>query len=143
MKKIMMLLIVAAVALTPVCAQALTVGAWGTWATVGTQLGAGFSGYLGYSYFGGAGGASGTHWLLGKVDYNLAKLGDVQTKAGVFYWGTSPDVGTQLGLTWGVAAKLASNLSVGCDIVLAQQNTKPSTTDILPSAVVNANLTLF
>ncbi len=138
-----MLLIVAAVALTPVCAQALTVGEWGSWATVGTKFGAGFSGYLGYSYFGGAGGGSADNELLVKLDYNLAKLGDVQTKAGVYYFWTSPDIGTQLGLTWGASVNVVNNLSLGFDAVLARANTKPSTTDILPVAVVTANLTLM
>lgn len=142
MKKIIMFLIVAAVALTPVCAGALMIGDWGGWATVGTQFGGGFSGYLGYTYFGGVGGASGSHWALAKVDYNLAKMGDVQTKAGVFYWGTSPNVGSRLGLTWGASIMPVNNLSVGFDIVVAQQNSTPSSTDILPSAVFVANLTL-
>ena len=133
---------VAAIALTPVCAQALSIGDWGGWATVGTQFGDKVSGYLGYSYFGGVGGASGTSWLLAKVDYDLAKLGDVQTKAGVFYWGTSPNVGSRLGITWGATIKPVNNLSVGFDLVLAQQNSTPSSTDLLPNAVFTANLYL-
>jgi hypothetical protein len=142
-KKIILFLMVAAVALTPVCAQALTVGAWGSWATIGTQFADNFSGYLGYSNFGGVGGASSTNWMLVKIDYDLAKLGDVQTKAGVFYWWTSPNVGSRVGATWGASITPVKNLSAGFDIVLAQSNSMPSSTDILPSAVVSASLTVM
>ena len=144
MKKIMMFLVVAAIALTPVCAQALSVGDWGGWATLGTQFNDKFAGYLGYSNFGGVGGGSSTNWMLAKVDCDLAKLGDVQTKAGVFYWWTSPNAvgnpGSRLGFTWGAAIMPVNNLSVGFDIVLAQSNSSPSSTDILPGAVFTANL---
>ena len=142
MKKLMMLLIVAAVALTPVCAQALSVGDWGGWPTVGMQFGDKFAGYLGFSTFG----STARSWYLAKVDYNLAKLGDVQTKAGAYYSTTSPDIGTQLGLTWGAAIMPVNNLSLGFDIILAEQNMAPGTTsntDILPSAVFTASLNIM
>jgi hypothetical protein len=142
-KKIMLFLIVAVVALTPVCAQALSVGDWGGWPTLGLQFGDKFAGYLGYSNFGAVGGGSSTSTMLAKVDCNLAKLGDVQTKLGVFYQWVSPGSGTTLGLTWGVAIMPVNNLSLGFDIVLAQSNSSPSSTDILPSAVFTANLAVM
>ena len=142
MKKFILLLTVAILALTPVCAQALSVGDWGGWATLGTQFGDKFAGYLGYSNFGAVGGGSSTNWLLAKVDCNLAKLGDVQTKVGAFYWWTSPNSGSRLGVTWGASIMPVSNFSVGFDAVLVQSNSTPSSTDILPSAVFTANLYL-
>ena len=137
-----MFLIVAAIALTPVCAQALSIGDWGGWATIGTQFGDRFAGYLGYSNFGAVGGGSSTNMMLVKVDCDLAKMGDVQPKLGVFSWWTSPNSGSRLGLTWGASIRPLSNFSVGFDAVLIQQNGTPSSTDILPNAVFAANLYL-
>ncbi|MFA4905143.1 MAG: hypothetical protein WC645_01425 [Candidatus Margulisiibacteriota bacterium] len=142
MKKIILLLVVAIVALTPVCAQALSVGDWGGWPTLGMKFGDMFAGYLGFSSFGG----TSRSWMLAKVDYNLAKLGDVQTKAGAFYWTNSPNVSSQLGITWGAAIMPVNNLSLGFDIILAEQNMAPganSNTDILPAAVFTANLNVL
>jgi hypothetical protein len=138
----MLFLVAAMVVLTPVCAQALSVGDWGGWATVGTQLSDKFAGYLGYSNFGAVGGGTSTNYLLAKVDYDLAKMGDVQPKLGVFSWWTSPNSGSQLGLTWGAAIMPVKNFSIGFDAVLIQQNGTPSSTDILPNAVFTANLYL-
>ena len=139
----MMFLIVAAMVLIPVCAQALSVGDWGGWATLGTQFGDKFAGYLGYTNLGAVGGGSSANWMLAKVDYDLAKMGDVQPKIGVFSWWTSPNSGSRLGLTWGASIMPVNNFSVGFDAVLAQQNGSPSSTDILPSAVFTANLNLM
>ncbi|MDD5382402.1 MAG: hypothetical protein PHH60_01970 [Candidatus Margulisbacteria bacterium] len=143
MKRLVLLLIAAIMLLAPTGAQALSVGDWGGWPTLGMQFGDKCAGYLGYSNYGGT---TSTSWVLAKVDYNLTKLGDVQTKAGIFYWLTSPDAGTQLGLTWGAAIMPVNNLSVGFDIILAERNSNPgadATMDILPGAVFTANLTLF
>ena len=81
--------------------------------------------------------------MLLKVDYDLAKLGDVQTKAGVFYWWTAPNSGSRLGVTWGASIMPVSNFSVGFDAILVQSNSSPSSTDILPGAVFTANLNLM
>ncbi|OGC22194.1 hypothetical protein A2291_01195 [candidate division WOR-1 bacterium RIFOXYB2_FULL_42_35] len=81
-----LLLIGLTLILTPT-AQALTVGDWGGWATVGTKLADKVSGCVGFSVFGGT---TSTTWLLAKVDYDLVKPGKLQTKAGIFYWLTSP-----------------------------------------------------
>lgn len=139
----MLFLVALMVVLTPVCAQALSVGDWGGWATVGTQFGDRFAGYLGYSNIGGAGGGSSTNWMLAKVDCDLTKLGDVQTKVGVFSWWTSPNSGSRVGVTWGASIMPINNFSVGFDAILAQSNSSPSSTDILPSAVFAANLNLM
>lgn len=136
MKKLAWLLVVAAIVLAPAGAQALSVGDWGGWPTVGMQFNNNLSGYLGYSNFG----ATSRSWILAKLDYNLVKLQDVQTKAGVFYTMTSPNAGTSLGATWGASVMATQNLSVGFDIVLAQVNGTPSSTDILPFAAMTANL---
>jgi hypothetical protein len=138
LKKLALLLVVAAFVFAPVSAQALTVGDWGGWPTVGTQFNDNLSGYLGYSYFG----STSTSWVLAKLDYNLAKMGDVQTKAGVYYTMTSPNSGTSLGLTWGASIMAVKNLSVGFDVILARANGTPSSTDVLPFAVITANLIL-
>jgi hypothetical protein len=138
MKKLALFLIGAAIVLSPACAQAISIGDWGGWPTIGMQFNDNLSGYLGYSYYG----TGSQSWVLAKVDYNMAKLGDVQTKAGVFYWMTSPNVGTRVGLTWGASIMAVNNLSVGFDVVLAQANTVPTSTDILPGAVITANLYL-
>ena len=138
MRKLALFLVVAAVILAPACAQALSVGDWGGWPTVGIQFNDNISGYLGYSNYG----LPSSSWILAKLDYNLAKLGDVQTKAGVLYTMTSPNTGTSLGLTWGASVMAVKNLSVGFDIVLAQANGTPSSTDILPYTAMAVNLIL-
>ncbi len=138
MKKLALLLVAAVFVFAPVSAQALSVGDWGGWPTIGTQFNDNLSGYLGFAYYG-----TGTSSnVLAKVDYNLAKLGDVQTKAGVYYTMTSPNTGTALGLTWGASIMAVKNLSVGFDVILARANGTPSSTDVLPGAVMTANLIL-
>lgn len=76
MKKSILFLIVAIMVLIPISAQALMVGDWGGWPTLGLKFNDMFSGYLGFSNFGG----TSRSWILAKVDYNLSKLGDVQTR---------------------------------------------------------------
>jgi len=131
-----MFVIAVVLILFPACAQAWTVGDWGGWPTVGMQFNDKFSGCLGFSNYG----STSRTWILAKVDYNLAKMGDVQTKAGVHYIMTSPNAGTELGLTWGASIMAVKNLSVGFDIVLLALNGTPTSTDILPYAALSANL---
>lgn len=140
MKKIALLLIGIALLITATSANALSVGTWGNWATIGTQFNDSFAGYLGYSYDG----AAATNWLLVKVDMNLAKIKDVQTKAGLAYWATSPNNnGSSLGLTWGASVMVLPNVSIGGDIILASYNTSTggtNSTDILPAGEMSFNL---
>lgn len=139
MKKLALFVLGLALLLAPVSAQALMVGDWGGWATVGTQFNENISGYLGYSYF------NPTNWLLVKADYNLAKLGDVQTKVGANFELTSPNSGSSLGLSWGISAMMVKNLMIGTDLILVRFNRNAGgggTTDIIPAAVMVAQLLL-
>ncbi|MCX5750448.1 MAG: hypothetical protein NT099_02060 [Candidatus Saganbacteria bacterium] len=143
MKKLTLFLIGMALMITASSASALqlSVGTWGDWATVGFHFNDKVSGYLGYSY----NGNTKVNWMLAKVDVNLAKIKDVQTKAGIAYYTTSPNNGSSLGLTLGASVMVLPNASIGGDIMLADFNTSAggaNTTDILPTALMSFNLYL-
>jgi len=89
MKKLILLLVAAIVVLSPITAQALSVGTWNVWPTIGMQFNDKLSGYLGFNYTSNFNNTA-TSWGLVKLDYNLVKLGEVQTKVGVDYWGSAP-----------------------------------------------------
>ena len=140
MKKIAVFVFAAMIALTPVAAQALSIGCWDQWPTVGHQFNDKISGYIGFNHYGNYNNSP-TNWYLVKVDYNLAKFGNVQTRAGIDYWWSSPTVDSATELTYGAYIMAAENLSVGFDITLARFNNIPSSTDILRCA--NASVNLF
>lgn len=148
MKKIALWLVVAVIILLPVCAQALSIGVWNEWPTLGMQINNNLSGYIGFNSMGGVSGASSTNWYLVKLDYNLSKIGEVQTKAGIYYYanstgaGAAGDPSSAVGLTYGGSIMLAKNLSVGFDELLVQANSNPSSTDILPRATASVNFYL-
>ena len=133
-----MLLVLATIILAPTCASALSIGYWDAWPTIGQQFNDKVTGYLGYCYYG----QTSRSYLLAKVDYNLMKLGDVQTKVGGFYIASSPSVRTDLGLTWGASIMATKNLSVGFDIILldSESFSGSSYTDILPYSTITANI---
>ena len=119
----------------------MSVGTWYDWPTVGVKFNDKVSGYLGYSY----NGSTQTNWVLAKVDVNLAKIKDVQTKAGVVYYTTSPRSASSLSLTWGASVMVLPNVSIGADIILVGFDTNAAgvnSTDILPSAAMSFNLYL-
>jgi hypothetical protein len=139
MKKIAVFVFAAMIVLAPVAAQALSIGCWNRWPTVGQQFNDKLAGYLGYNYTSNYNNQA-TSWYLVKLDYNLVKLGDVQTKVGIDYWGSSPNTDSGVELTYGASIMAAKNLSVGFDIILAGSYNNPTSTDILPSANVAVNL---
>ncbi len=142
MKKLVLLLVAVILVLSPIAAQALSIGCWNNWPTVGMQFNDKLSGYLGYNYYGNFNNIA-TSWYLVKLDYNLVKLGDIQTKVGVDYWGSTPYYNSALELTYGASFMPLNNLSIGFDVMLVAFNNdiNTSTTNVLPRA--NAAINLF
>jgi hypothetical protein len=91
------------------------------------------------------GGASSTALLI-KADYLLTKVGAAQPCVGLYY-GTNGAAAatTVMGVTWGVSTLVASNLSVGLDLVMLSSTTfgGASTTGILGAGLVGASQSAF
>ena len=141
MKKLVLFFIGVALVLSAssVNALQLSVGDWAGFPTLGFHFNDKFTGYLGYSYIG----STKISYGLAKVDMNLAKIMDAQTKGGVYYSMTSPNNGSTLGLTWGASVMVLPNVSVGADIDLVSQSTTAggtSTTNFLQGAYMVFNL---
>jgi hypothetical protein len=126
MKKYALVMIFAAMLLSPISAQALSIGSWGgsyfgiemPIPTVGMQLTDSLAGYVGMRT---AFESSERYQCLVKADYNLFKLGDLQNKIGAHYQWVTDDDAVIAGLTWGVSAMVLKNVSVGVDFKLAEQ----------------------
>jgi len=143
LKKLALLIVGLALVLSAsrVNAMQLSVGDWAGWPVLGLHFNDTFTGYLGYSYVG----STKVSYGLVKVDMNLAKIKDAQTKAGVYYSMTSPNNGSTLGLTWGASVMVLPNVSVGADIDLVHQVTAAgggTSTCFLDGAYMSFNLLL-
>ncbi|MCX5751528.1 MAG: hypothetical protein NT099_07685 [Candidatus Saganbacteria bacterium] len=136
MKKLFLVFLGLTMLLVPVSAQALSIGMWGEWATIGQQFNDSLSGYFGYSIYYGV-----TDYLV-KADLNLAKLGNVQTKMGLYYETDQPNDYSTVGLTYGMSTMVQPNLSVGGDIsILNSENyAGATTTNVFPITRVAVNL---
>ncbi|MDD4179030.1 MAG: hypothetical protein PHH14_03160 [Candidatus Margulisbacteria bacterium] len=89
---------------------------------------------------------AGTTTLLGKVDYYLASMNDLQSGFGVYYSTTSVG-GTSvnlIGATYGISKMIASNVAIGADIIIINSISGGglSGTGLLPGANVNVSLYL-
>ncbi|OGB89146.1 hypothetical protein A2625_02360 [candidate division WOR-1 bacterium RIFCSPHIGHO2_01_FULL_53_15] len=143
MKKIaLMLIAVVLVSSGAFAAGNLAVGTTLGFASLKYQFSPDVTGSLGLNNFSGA--ATGTGILV-KVDYNLAKAGNVQPNIGLYYTTNGAAAATTiLGITWGVTAMVESNLSLGADIILVNQSTLAgaNTTGLLPGIALAAAYTL-
>lgn len=141
MKKLNLLLVVVIMVLSPIAAQALSIGTWNTWPTVGQNFNDKLTGYLGFDYSSNFNNKA-TSWGLAKLDCNLVKFGEVQTKVGVDYWGSAPYYNSALEFTYGASFMPLDNLSVGFDIMLLSfyNDINLSSTDVLSSARAAINL---
>jgi len=139
MKKFSLLIIALVIALSPITTQAISIGCWNTWPTIGLKFNEQLTGYVGYNFYGNYQNKA-TNWFLVKLDYNIVKLGEVQTKAGVDYYWSAPNFDSALEFTYGASIMLLKNLSVGFDIMLLRFRNGPTSTDILPGANLTANL---
>jgi hypothetical protein len=128
MKKVFVFTLLIASMLLPVSAQALSVGLWNggfveempaNFPTLGVQMTDALAGYVGMNSFGLS------HTTLKvffvKVDYNLVKAGNVQTKIGAYSVMIPDSEESTVGLTWGASVMVAKNLSVGFDVKLVEQ----------------------
>jgi len=137
------LLLIAIMLLSPIAAQALSIGSWNSWPTVGQKFNDQLTGYLGFNYSSNfPSNNQAISWGLVKLDYNLMKVGEVQTKIGVDCWGSNPYYDSALECSYGASFMPLKNLSVGLDIMLVSfyNNIFLSSTDILPSARVGIDL---
>ncbi|OGC03597.1 hypothetical protein A3H38_05360 [candidate division WOR-1 bacterium RIFCSPLOWO2_02_FULL_46_20] len=142
MKKIILLAFAVMLATTPVLAG-INIGSSIGFATLNLGLNDNITVILGANYISTAG-VSMTG-LLGKVNYNLAKAGEVQPNVGLYYTTNGAAAATTtIGLTWGVLTPLTSSLSIGADFVLASSTSAAgvSTTSILPAVAVAATYSL-
>jgi hypothetical protein len=99
---------------------------------------------LGANYFTAAGGSSTT--LLGKFDYTMGTIGEVQTTAGGYLMTTSVAGAnsTTFGGTWGFRTLVQPNMSLGADVVLISSTSQggATTTGILSGIFMNAGFYL-
>ena len=96
----------------------LAVGATLGFASLKYQFTSDVTGSLGLNNFSGSLFNSATGILV-KVDYNLAKAGQVQPNLGLFYTTNGAAAATtSLGITYGITTMVQPNLSLGADIVL-------------------------
>jgi hypothetical protein len=143
MKKTILFIAISLLMLVPVCAQALSFGYWNQWPTLGMQINNNLAGYVGFNSMDGD---TRTNWYMVKVDCNLMKIGDVQTRAGIYYYandigtGVLYDPASAIGLTFGGAVMVTKSFSIGIDEILVQANANPSTTDIFPASTLSANI---
>ena len=139
--KRLVLLLVAILLLSPIAAQAFSIGSWNSWPMVGQKINDRLTGYVGFNYLSNYNNKA-TTWGLVKLDYNLCKLGEVQTKLGVDYWGSNPYYDSALECSYGASFMPLNNVSVGLDIMLVSfyNSINVASTDILPSARVGMNL---
>ncbi|MBU0501902.1 MAG: hypothetical protein ABIH69_03515 [bacterium] len=142
MKKVLFTLLIAVFALTAAShAGSLSVGTWGGIATLGYDINDTVSGSVG-SFF--TNSTTSTYGLLLKADYDLAKLGEVQTEIGMFYYTTSAGAWGQLGLTYGVETMVQDNLSLGADFIVVDSTSyasgATSLTRVLPAVAITAAL---
>ena len=141
MKKFILLLAVVITVLSPITAQALSIGTWNNWPTVGMQINDKLTGYFGFNYSSNYLNKA-TSWGLLKLDYNLIKLGEVQTKVGVDYWASAPYYNSALEFSYGASFMPLNNLSIGFDIMMLSfyNESTFSSIDVLPSARAAINL---
>ncbi|MDI6731843.1 MAG: hypothetical protein QME05_04615 [Candidatus Margulisbacteria bacterium] len=95
---------------------------------ISAMLGANYTTTAGVGFYG----------LVIKADYNLVKVGKLQTNMGVYYTTISTGVTGTLGLTFGVETMVQSNLLLGMDFILANQTNTlgVATSAILPATAV-------
>jgi hypothetical protein len=150
MKKIALMMILAAILLSPISAQALSVGTWGaslggqylSTPTVGMQVTDALTGYIGMRI---AADSADQYLCLVKADYNVVKMGNIQHKAGAYYiWVTDSDKYFITGLTWGMSTMLTKSLSIGIDVKLAEQYSGGGETETmyLPGTAIAINFYL-
>ena len=95
---------------------------------------------FGVNYFTAAGGSSTT--MLGKFDYTMGNVGEVQTTAGGYISTTSAGGAnsTTFGGTWGFRTLVQPNMSLGTDIIVISSTSAggSSVTGILSGIFVTA-----
>ncbi|MBI5399998.1 hypothetical protein HZB07_05255 [Candidatus Saganbacteria bacterium] len=153
MKKIVLLLVVIVIGTTAFAAApktapmamdnrgGLAIGTALGFPTLQYSFNRDMTGQLGASYASG-GGASSTAYLI-KVDYNLQKVGEVQSNMGLFYSSNGAAAATTvLGLTYGLSTKVAANFSLGADFILFNSLSAgaTTTTGILGIGAVGASV---
>ncbi len=117
MKKLALLVVAVIMVLSPIAAQALSIGTWNNWPTIGQKFNDKLTGYLGFNYYSSYNNKA-TSWGLVKLDYNLIKIGEVQTKVGIDCWGSNPFYDSGIDTSYGISFMPLSNLSVGFDVML-------------------------
>jgi hypothetical protein len=142
MKKIALMLVAVVLVTSGAFAAGLSVGTALGFPTLQYSLNKDLTGQLGAMYASG-GGASSTAILV-KVDYKLEKVGEAQPNVGVFYATNGATTATtSFGITYGIGAMVAPNLSLGADIVLVNSVTTgggASATGILGPGLVGAGI---
>jgi len=109
----------------------LAIGDWGGWAVAKYQFNNEFIGTVGATLF--SGNVSRTD-LMAKIDYNLAKVDQLQTAVGVYL--TNVGNASTFGLSYGVSTMILSNLSIGFDVLLFSNGSNVTT--ILPGTCFTA-----
>jgi len=142
MKKVLLSLLIVAFMLTAASyAGGLSIGTWGGYSTLGYDINDKVSGTIG-SYY--TNSTTSTYGLLLKADYDLAKLGEVQTEIGMFYFTTSAGTAGQMGLTYGVETMVKDNLSLGADFIVVDSTSyasgATSLTRVFPAVAITAAL---
>ncbi|MBU1867637.1 MAG: hypothetical protein KKD13_04095, partial [Candidatus Margulisbacteria bacterium] len=86
-------------------------------------------------------GNASTTFIIGKVDYNLNSINNVQTAVGGYFSSFSAGGAsvTTFGGTWGMNTMIQPNLCVGADIIVLSITSAggANTTSILPGVFVN------
>ncbi|OGC11280.1 hypothetical protein A3K48_01995 [candidate division WOR-1 bacterium RIFOXYA12_FULL_52_29] len=86
-------------------------------------------------------GNASTTFIIGKVDYNLNSISNVQTGIGGYFstFSTGGASITTFGGTWGMKTMVQPNLCVGADIIVLSITSAggANTTSILPGVFVN------
>lgn len=142
MKKIALLLAIVVLGTASFAAAPgkMAVGTALSFATLKYQFTKELAGSLGLNNM--SGGASRTGILV-KVDYDLAKAGQVQPSIGGYYSTDGAAAATSgFGITYGITTMVQPNLSLGADIILFSSTTfgGTSTTGILTAGGVGATL---
>ena len=140
MKKLLVLISVLLIASSAAMAAGnLAVGTALGYPTLKYNFTEDFSGQVGAMYASATGATSTA--LLAKVDYNLAKLGEVQPAIGLYYTSDGAAAATTvIGVTYSVSTMVQSNLSIGVDFTLLSSSSGAvSATGILGAGAVGAS----
>ena len=109
----------------------LAIGDWGGWASLKYQFNQEIVGTIGATLL--TGNVSRTD-LMAKIDYNLAKVNQLQPAVGVYIMSIAN--ASTVGVSYGVSTMILSNLAVGFDILVLDNGSNVTT--ILPGAVFSA-----